>query len=314
MATFSRVSFKIERYMWEKIKSIKKLLIKAARKYGKEDPIRLAGSTAFFMMFAISPILIIIISAAGLVMDDSKIREKVYQEIETVVGEKGTQQVKEIVSNLKGAERSLIGTIVGIVIFLIAATTFFTVLQKSLNQIWRIRAKPEYKFLKMLKDRLLSFGLIVSFGLIMLVSLLIDAGLSFLKDYLSDLFPELMLLVVRIINFAVSFAVVTLSFALVYKFLPDGKIKWKVTWIGSIVTAILFTIGKFIIGYALGASNIGVMYGAAGSLVIILLWVFYASIIFFFGAEITQQYAEMYSEKIVPKDYAVEIKIKEVDE
>jgi len=299
--------------MWKKIRPVKKLLSKSVKKYGKDDPVRLAASTAFFMIFALSPIMIIIISAAGLVMDDQVIRSKVYWEVQTVVGSQGTDQIKQIISNYRNTDRDLIGTIVGIIVFIIAATTFFNVLQRSLNLIWGIRAKPNYQILKILKDRLLSFGLILSFGFIIIASLLLDAGLSYIKDYLAELVPQVSFTLVKTANYVVSFGVLMLSFVLIYKFLPDGKIKWKVTWFGAFVTSILFTIGKFIIGFALGASNIGVIYGAAGSLVIILLWVFYASLIFFFGAEVTQQYAEMYSEKIVPKDYAVEIKIKEIN-
>ncbi len=290
-----------------------RLLSGAARKYGRDDPVRMAGNTAFFMIFALSPILIIIISSAGLVMDDQLIREKVYNQFQTLIGDEGTAQIREIISNYRDPQRDLLGTIVGIVIFLVASTTFFSVLQNSLNYIWRIRAKPRHKLLKMLKDRLLSFGLILSFGFIMLVTMLIDAGLSLLQDYLSHYLPDTALVFAEVMNIILSLAVTTLAFALIYKFLPDGKIRWNVTWFGAFVTALLFNIGRYLIGFGLSLANIGVIYGAAGSLVIILLWVFYASIIFFFGAEITQQYAKTYGEKIIPSDYAVEIKIKEVD-
>ena len=299
--------------MKNKLKAIIVLLKKAIQKYKTDDPVKLAGTTAYFTVFAMAPIIIIIISAVGILMGKEEIQEKVFIELNQLVGEQGTQYVRDLVSNYQDTQKSIIGTIVGFVIFIFTSTTFFKVMQSSLNFIWRIRVKSSHGFLRSLKDRLLSFGLILSLGFIMLVSLLIDAGVSYLRDYLEKLLPNLTVLLIDIGNYVLSIGVVTLVFAMIYKFLPDARIKWKVTWIGAIITTILFMAGKSLIGIALGASNIGVMYGAAGSLVVILMWVFYSSIIFFFGAEITQQYAEMYAHNIVPKDYAVKIEINEVN-
>lgn len=151
-------------------------------------------------------------------------------------------------------------------------------------------------------------------GFLMLVSLLIDAGLAFLKDYLVTKIPEATVIIFEIINYVVAFIIITFIFAIIYKYLPDAKIKWRVTWVGALVTAALFSFGKYIIGFALANSNIGFMYGAAGSIVVFMLWIFYSSIILFYGAEITQQFAEKFSKDIQPKSYAVKFEIKEIEE
>lgn len=297
----------------KKMKKAITLLKKSIQKYRKDDPVRLAGTMAYFTIFAIAPTIIIVVSATGILMGQEKIQDKVFVELNQLIGEQGTQYIRNLVDYYHGTQKSIIGTIVGFIIFIITSTTFFKVMQNSLNFIWRIRVKSSKNFVKSMKDRILSFGLILSLGFILLVSLLVDAAFSLLGDFMEKLLPDLTVFLLEIGNFIISFGIVVVIFAVIYKFLPDARIKWKVTWTGALITALLFTIGKIIIGLALGNSNIGIMYGAAGSLVVILLWVFYSSIIFFFGAEITQQYAEMYAHRITPKNYAVEIEINEVN-
>lgn len=298
--------------MKKRIKQTLKLLGNAAKRYKKDDPVMLAGTTAYFAIFAMAPIIIIIVSATGLLLGQEEIQEKIFTELNRLLGEQGTEYIKDLVKNYQGTTNNVIGTIVGFSIFIFTSTTFFTILQRSLNHIWRIRVKPSSGFLKLLYDRLLSLGLILSLGFILLISLLIDAALAILKDYINKIFPDITVSLLEIGNVVISFAVIVLIFALIYKYLPDAKIKWKVTWMGSFITTVLFFVGKWLIELAIVKSNIGVMYGAAGSLVVILLWIFYSSMIFFFGAEITHQYAEMYSHNIEPKENAVRIEISEV--
>ena len=168
--------------------------------------------------------------------------------------------------------------------------------------------------MKALKDRILSFGLILSIGFILLISLVVDAALGIFGDFLQEYIEGFAYVLIRVVNYVVSFVILILIFALIYKYLPDTHIRWKVTWVGSFVTAFLFTVGKSLIGLGLEFSNIGVVYGAAGSAVIFLLWVFYSSIILFFGAEITRQYAIYHNYTIKPKDYAYEFEISEKGE
>jgi membrane protein len=294
--------------------AVRKIVVRALKQYRKDDPIKLAGTTAFFTIFAIAPIFIIITSLLGIILGQDEITRRILNEIESLIGGEGAEFVETIVENFRGTERNIPGTIIGLVVFLIASTTFFTILQNSLNYIWRIRAKPRSNLLKSLKDRLLSFGLILSIGFILLVLLIVDAALSFFADFLTEYIDEYAIVLMRIINIIVLFGVLVLIFALIYRYLPDTRIKWKVTWVGAIITAALFVVGRYVIGLALGMADIGVMYGAAGSVVIFLLWVFYSSIILFFGAEITRQYAIYFDYDIKPKDYAVRIEISEKGE
>lgn len=288
------------------------LITRSARKYKKDDPVRLAGTTAYFTVFALAPIIIIIVSVTGFLIGEEKIQEKVFTELNRLLGDQGTQYIRNLVVNYHTTEKSITGTIVGFVVFIFTSTTFFKVMQNSLNYIWRIRVKPSSGFLKSLRDRALSFGLILSLGFILLVSLFIDAAISFFRDYMEKILPDLTVILIEIGHYIVSVGITMVIFAVIYKFLPDARIRWEITWAGALMTALLFSVGKLIIGLAIGNSNIGIMYGAAGSLVLILIWVFYSAIIFYFGAEMTQQYAEMHGHRILPKDYAVEIEISEV--
>lgn len=294
-------------------RSILLLIRKAITKYIKDDPIRLSGTTAFFMLLAVAPIVIIMTNLAGILIDQSLVTEKVLGQAEAMIGPQGRDYIEMLIENSSKAEgQSLARNLIGIGIFIGISTTLFHVVQKAINYIWRVRSKPENNLLQILKDRSLSFGLLLCIGLLMLITLLLDAGISLLDDYLSYTFPTATVVLIRGLHLIVSFGVATLIFALIYRFLPDARIKWHVTWIGALITAALFTIGKFIIGALLGSSGLADMYGAAGSVVIVLLWFFYSSMIFYFGAEITQQYGEMYAKDIRPQDHAVRIKITEV--
>lgn len=295
-----------------RIRNISNLIKRSAIRYKTDNPIQLSGTTAFFAIFAIAPLIIIIVSVAGILLGQEQIQTKLFEEINQFLGEQGTQYIRGIVENFQDTRKSITGTIVGFVVFIFISTTFFSVLQTSLNHIWRVRAKPKNNFLKTLYDRLISFGMILILGFIMLLSFLVDAALSVFRGFLHDSFPDLTILIIQAGNFIVSFAIAMIIFAMIYRFLPDAHIKWRVTWVGAFITALLFVFGKELISFGLGRADIGAMYGAAGSLVVILLWVFYSSLIFYFGAEITQQYAEIYSHDIKPKDYAVRIEINEV--
>lgn len=299
--------------MKERVQKIIKLLRLSVQKYGKDQPLNLAGTTAYFTIFAIAPIIIIMVSLAGLLWSEEEIQQKVFGELNTLMGQRGTEYIQKLVDNyLSSTTKSMKGTIIGIIVFIITSTTFFMVLQNSLNYVWRVKAKPNNNILKSLYNRLISFALILSLGFIMLVSLLIDAVISFLDDILAETLPDISLTLLQVGNAIISFAIIMFVFAMIYKFLPDVIIKWKVIWTGALITTILFIAGKFLIGMALGKTDIGSMFGAAGSLVIILIWVFYSSLIFFFGAEITQQYAELYSRGIKPKKNAVKFEIREI--
>jgi membrane protein len=295
-----------------RIEPIITLLKKSFKKYVKDDPIRLAGTTAFFLVIAIAPITIMLTSVAGTLISKSTIEEKVILEAEDSFGIQGKDFILNVIENGEALkDQSIIRVIIGSITILLLSTTLFSVVQKTINHIWRVRPKPKRKLIKIIIDRGLSFGLIIIIGVVILITLLFDTGLAFLDNVIGEDFPGVALVVIKALNVIISLGIATLVFALVYKFLPDAKISWKVTWMGAWITSFLFTAGKYIIALMLRTSGVGDLYGTAGSFIILLLWLFYSSLIFYFGAEITQQYATLYSITIEPKDQAVSFEINE---
>jgi membrane protein len=297
-----------------RIEPIIKLLKISFKKYVKDDPIRLAGTTAFFLVIAIAPITIMITTIAGTMISKSTIQEKVIMEAEDSFGTQGKDFILNVIENAEMyQDQSIFRIIIGLITILILSTTLFSVVQKSINHIWRVRPKPKRKLMKIIIDRGLSFGMILGIGLVIFITLIFDAGLAILNTLISEDFPLVSLWVIRILNVIILFGITTIVFALVYKFLPDAKISWKVTWMGAWITSFLFTIGKYLIGLMLKSSGVGDLYGTASSFIILLLWLFYSSLIFYFGAEITKQYATLYSINIEPKDQAVAFEINETE-
>jgi membrane protein len=235
-------------------------------------------------------------------------------EAEDTFGNQGNAFVLNVIEYAEvEEEKSTLRFVIGIITILILSTTLFSVVQKSINHLWRVRPKPKRKLLKILLDRGLSFGMILGIGVVILITLILDTGLALLDDIIGKDFPTIALWVIKALNVIISLGIATVVFALVYKFLPDAKITWKVTWMGAWITSFSFTAGKYIIGLLLKTSGVGDLYGTAGSFIILLLWLFYSSLIFYFGAEITQQYAALYSITIEPKDQAVAFEIKETE-
>lgn len=297
-----------------RIEPIVTLLKKSFKKYVKDDPIRLAGTTAFFLVIAIAPITIMLTTVAGTLISKSTIKEKVVMEAESAFGKQGQDFVLNVIENAETQKKqSIIPFIIGIVTILVLSTTLFSVVQNSINYVWRVRPKPERKAMKILIDRGLSFGMILGIGVLILITLIFDTGLAILSNFIGEDFPTLALWVIKVLNVILSLGIATVVFALIYKFLPDAKISWKVTWMGAWITSFLFTAGKYLIGILLKSSGVGDLYGTASSFIILLLWLFYSSLIFYFGAEITQQYAAQYSITIEPKEQAVAFEINETE-
>lgn len=297
-----------------RIEPIVTLLKKSFKKYVKDDPIRLAGTTAFFLVIAIAPITIMLTTVAGTLISKSTIKEKVVMEAKSAFGKQGQDFVLNVIENAETQKKqSIIPFIIGIVTILVLSTTLFSVVQNSINYVWRVRPKPERKAMKILIDRGLSFGMILGIGVLILITLIFDTGLAILSNFIGEDFPTLALWVIKVLNVILSLGIATVVFALIYKFLPDAKISWKVTWMGAWITSFLFTAGKYLIGILLKSSGVGDLYGTASSFIILLLWLFYSSLIFYFGAEITQQYAAQYSITIEPKEQAVSFEINETE-
>ena len=260
---------------------------------------RLAASLAYYSAVALSPLLIILLGIAGVVFGREAATRQISSQIEGLVGQESAQVIQDIIAVADKPATGVLSTVVGTMVLLLGASGVFGALQDGLNTVWEVQAKPGRGVTGVIKNRFLSFTMVLGVGFLLLTSLVISAALSALGKY-TDGFVPLPSTVLQIIHFAVSFGVITLLFGLIFKILPDVKISWKDVWVGATITAILFTIGKFGIGLYLGRSTVGTAYGAAGSLVVILIWIYYSAQILFFGAEITQVYTNEYGSLIRP--------------
>ncbi len=296
-----------------KLKKTVQLIKQSLLKFKEDNPIKLAATLSFITIFAIPPILIIITSSIGFFLGEEDVRIKLFSEISAIIGPKAVNMIKDIVSHYMNVERSIGRIIFTVTIFILASSMFFAIIQSSLNFIWRVRPKPKYNLLKVLEDRLISFAIILGLGILFMLSLFVDATMPILKGYLNEILPGHTVTILHILKYIISFCIIVVIFAGLFKFLPDVIIRWRVTWAGAIITALFFTLGKYLIAYGLTKSHIDSMYGAAGSMVILLLWVFYTALIFFFGAEVTRQYANYIDVNIKPKSQAVRFEFKEID-
>ena len=259
-----------------------------------DDGMRLSASLSYYTIFSIAPFLIIIISVVGLVFGKGAVAGKVFYQIKSLIGADAALQIQNIIANVQLKDQGTAGTIIGLVILLVGATGVFTEIQGSINYMWSIKAKPEKGMLKLVMNRLLSFSLIVSIGFILLVSLLLNTILDLLYDRIAIVFNSnnpFSLPIIYAFNLIVLFIFITILFSIIFKVLPDAIIKWRDSFAGATFTSALFILGKFLIGLYIGNSKLGATYGAAASVVIILLWVYYTSIILYLGAEFTKIYS-----------------------
>ncbi len=249
-----------------------------------------AASLAYFTIFSIAPVLIIAVAVAGLVFGQEAARGEIQTQIQGLVGESGAKVIESMMASARKPESGILASLIGFAALIFGATGVFAQLQDSLNLIWKAKPTPRNGVLGFLRTRFLSFAMVLGIGFLLLVSLVLSAGLSAMGTYLGKLIPGWEA-VWQGVNLVVSFGVITVLFAMIYKVLPDVKIAWRDVWLGAAVTALLFSIGKFGIGLYLGKGSVASSYGAAGSLAIVLLWVYYSSMILFLGAEFTQVYA-----------------------
>jgi len=238
------------------------------------------------------------------VLGNEDARGRVFEQLYYLLGEQGAKVTQEIVKNASAKPATgLVASITGIVTLLFGASGVFGQLQASLNMIWEVERKAGQGFLKLIKDRFLSFGFILIVGFLLLVSLMLSSAISFVSQWLGGHAPGLEV-IAHVLNFTLSFAAITALFAFMFKLLPDAVIAWKDVWVGAAVTSILFSIGKLALGIYLGKSSVGSAYGAAGSLIVLLLWVYYTAQIFFFGAELTKVWANRFGSRVVPAEGA----------
>jgi membrane protein len=274
---------------------------------------KLSGSLAYYTVFSMAPLLVVIISLCGIFLGQEAAQGEVYAQLNEFLGKDTALQLQDLVKKAAIGDKGNVAFIIGIITLLIGATTVFGDIQDSINMIWGLKPKPKNDWLKILQNRVLSFSVIISLGFLLLVSLAITAVLDAFNARLQANFAEVSVIVFYVLNQLLTLVVVSLIFAVVFKVLPDAIIKWKDVILGSVVTALLFMIGKFAISFYIGKSNIGSTYGATGSLVVLLLWTYYSSIILYFGAEFTKAYAVVYGSEIYPSKYAVTTKEVEIE-
>lgn len=282
-----------------------RILKRAATEFLNDHGMKFSASLSYYTIFSIGPVLIIIISLAGIFYGKEAVQGKIYYQLNGIVGSAAAVQIQEIIQNIEKSQLSASGAVIGIIVLIIGATGVFTEIQESINYIWSVKAKPQKGWLKLLINRLLSFSLIISFGFVLLVSLIVHAMVDLLHDRLMIYFDEATIYIFEVVNYLILFVIISTLFAIIFKVLPDARIKWKDAFVGAGFTAALFLVGKFLIGLYITQSEIGITYGAAASIVLILLWVYYSSIILYFGAEFTKVYALSYGSGIEPDKTAV---------
>jgi len=281
--------------------------------FSSDNATKLSASLSYYTIFSLAPMLVVIISVASIFYGREAIQGEVYGQINWLIGKDAAKQIEELIKNARLSQKSGLAAIIGTVTLLLGATGVFAEIQDSINFIWSLKAKPKSGILKYLINRLLSFSLILSLGFLLIVSLLINTLLDIFSQRLQLFFEDGTVYFFFVINLLIVFSVITLLFAIIFKVLPDGKIAWKDSFFGAGVTAIFFMAGKFIIGYYLGQSAVLTTFGAAGSVVIILLWVYYSSTILFLGAEFTKVYTRHFGTPIQPNKNAVLLEKKEIE-
>ena len=273
---------------------------------------KLSGSLAYCTVFSLAPLLIVIIFLSAIFWGHEAAEGRIYHQLEDFLGNDSALQLQQIMKNAAISGKGTIAAIIGFITLLVAATTVFAEIQDSINTIWELKAKPKKGWLKIIRNRLLSFSVIVSLGFLLVVSLAVSSLIDVFSDRLRQSMPNVSVWIFYIINQLITIIITTIIFAVIFKVLPDAKIRWKDVIAGALVTTLLFMLGKFGISLYISKTSVGSTYGAAGSLVILLLWTYYSSLILYFGAEFTKAYAVQYGNGIQPNEYAVTTKQVEV--
>ncbi|WP_052595714.1 YihY/virulence factor BrkB family protein [Aureispira sp. CCB-QB1] len=290
----------------KKIKAIFNLIKQTFAEWSNDHATRLAAALAYYTVFSLAPLVLIAIVIAGAFFGEEAARGEIVGQIQGLVGANGANMIESTIDNVSNTGNNFWASTISILVLLFGASGVFVALQDALNTIWDVKAKPQKGVINFIRKRFLSFSAVLGVGFLLLVSLIISAALSALDKYMSSVLPGFDAFWF-ILNLIVSLGIITLLFALMFKYLPDVKIEWRDVWLGAFITAILFTIGKFAIGFYLGRGTFSSTYGAAGSLVAILAWVYYSAQILFFGAEFTQVYTRESGRDILPNEYAISL-------
>lgn len=289
-------------------KGVWRLLKDAAKEFSADSVPKLSGSLAYSTIFSIAPLLIIVIAVSGIFLGQEAVQGKLYGQLEDFLGKDTAATIQSVIKNTSLSGKSYIATIIGVITLLIGSTAVFGEIQSSINAIWGLKAKPKKGLLKMLKNRFLSFSLIISLGFVLLVSLMISSVVDEFSQRLQALYPDIAVWLFYVVNQLLTLGISMFIFAVIFRVLPDAKIRWKDVWLGALLTAILFMVGKFLISVYISKSSAGSVFGPSAAVVVLLIWVYYSSFILYFGAEFTKVYVGRFGQGIHPNDYAVAIK------
>lgn len=284
-----------------RVKAVWPFVKEVFTKFADDKAPKLGASLAFYTIFSLSPLLVVAISIAGIMFGAEAARGEIVTQIQELIGKDGAEVIQTALKNTGDPESGIIALIISSVTLIIGSTIVFVELQDSLDMVWKVKPKPGRSLIKgLIKDRLISFSMVMGVGFLLLVSLVISAVISALQKYINEYIVNIPISLIEIANIIISFLVILLLFAMIFKYLPDVHIGWNDVWLGAAVTAGLFVLGKYLIGLYLGQSTTASTYGAAGSFVVLLLWVYYSAQILFLGAEFTQVYANKFGSGIRP--------------
>ncbi|SDL45685.1 membrane protein [Catalinimonas alkaloidigena] len=288
-----------------KLSHLWSLLKETYKEWNDDEPFRQSAVVAYYAIFSLPALMIIIVKLAGYFYGEEAVQGKISGQISQAIGPQAAEGVQDMIANSATEGSTTIAIIIGVATLLFGATGVFYQLQQTLNYIWEVRIDPKSGIKKLVVDRATSLGLIIAIGFLLLISLVLTSALSAFSDWIEQYVPDFLMAVFFVAEFALSFGVVTLLFAIIFKVLPDVEIEWRTVWVGALMTAFLFVVGKFALGIYFGKADPASAYGAAGSVILILLWVSYSCLILFFGAEFTQVYARRYGHRITPSSHAI---------
>jgi len=287
------------------IRSFLKVLKQTFTNWADREPFNNSVIIAYYTIFSLPGLLVIVINLASVLFEAEAVTHNISGQIGGLVGRDTAKDIEAMINQTNSQDGTTISTILSIATLLFGATGVFYQMQQVLNKMWDVKPKPKGKIWKLIKDRVFSFGLVLVVGFLLLVSLVISAGLSTVSDWLSARFSDTFAVVFHIVDVAISVGIITLLFASIFKFLPDARIRWRDVWAGALLTSILFVLAKFALGFYFGNTNPESAYGAAGTIILIMLWVSYAGLIVLFGAEFTQTYANAHGRRVEPSSSAV---------
>ncbi len=287
------------------MKKIWTMLKQTISNFSDDNGMKLSASLSYYTVFSIAPLLMIAISLAGFFFGEQAVQGKVYFQLRTLISDEAASQIQDIIKNMHHTHTTFANSIIGIVILFVGASGVFLEIQDSMNYIWGIKAKPQKNLIRYIKNRLLSFSLILGMGFILMVSLFLNTMIDLLSDRLHAYFNNSLIYLTYCVNLVIVVGITTLLFAIIFRVLPDVVIRWKDALLGAFVTSILFLLGRFAIGFYLGHSTVNLTYGTASAVVVILLWVYYASVILYIGAEFTKVYTYTFGGGMEPNETAV---------